>query len=190
MVSNSRRFRNVGKGAISIVAEQPTGHRLVDLRNAIVMLSVVMNAARLVFLLAETHKLPNEQIQQPIIVIVKPHRTGSPSGCGDASLHGYVGECAVSIVVIQNAAPVLRHIEIGESVAIIVADGNTLTVSARGYASLFGDVRESAVAVVSIQSVPQWRIGRVKIALAAVDEIDVHPAVVVVIQERAAGACR
>src|SRR5882724_4543951 len=150
------------------------------------MPSVVVNAAGLVFFFAKTYELPNEQIQKPVIVVVEPDSAGSPAGCGDAGLGGHVGKGAISIVVIQNAVPVLCHIEVGKSVAIVVTDGNALAVSAGNNAGLFGDVREGAVAVISIQSIPQRRIGSVKIALAAVDQIDVHPPVVVVIQERTA----
>jgi hypothetical protein len=60
MVSNARDFRNVGEGAVSIVAEQPAGHRLVDLRDTIVTLSVFVNAARLVLFFTEINELSDE----------------------------------------------------------------------------------------------------------------------------------
>ncbi len=52
-----------------------------------------------------------------------------------------------------------------------------------GNAGFFGHVGESAVAIVVVERVAQ-RLGRiVKIALATVDEVDVHPAVVVVVEK-------
>src|ERR1700722_15120502 len=155
MVGNAGAFGNVGKGAVSIVAEQPAGHRLVNLWNAIVMLSIFVNAARFVLILAKSYELPNEQIQQAVVVVVEPYGAGGPPRSGHAGFCVHVGKRAFSIVVIQNAFSVLGHIGGGESASIIVPHTNALAQSPRRPASLFGDVGERAVAIVSIQSVPQ-----------------------------------
>ena len=90
--------------------------------------------------------------------------------------------------MIENAAAVLRDIEVGKSVAIVVADGHALAVAAGSDAGFFGYIGERSVAIVSIESVAQRRIGIVKIAFAAVDQINVHPSVVVVVEKSAACA--
>ena len=90
--------------------------------------------------------------------------------------------------MIQNAFSVLGHIHIGKSVAVVVTHGNTLPVAAGGDAGLLGDVGESSVSIVAIERIAQGRIGIVEVALAAVDEIDVHPSVVVVVEKGAACA--
>jgi hypothetical protein len=88
--------------------------------------------------------------------------------------------------VVQDASSILRHIQIGKTVAVIVAHGDALPVAAGSHARLLRDVGEGSIAIVAIERVAQGRIGIVEVALAAVDEIDVHPSVVVVIEKGAA----
>ena len=57
-----------------------------------------------------------------------------------------------------------------------------------GTPRLLGHVGEGAVAIVLVERVANRLRGLVEIARAAVHQVDVHPAVVVVIEEGAAGA--
>ncbi len=59
---------------------------------------------------------------------------------------------------------------------------------AAGYAGLFGDIGECAVAIVLVQRIANGFGRLAEIAGAAVDQEDIHPAVVVIIEESAAGA--
>ncbi len=90
--------------------------------------------------------------------------------------------------MIEDAARILRHVEIRPAVAIVVADCDTHAVSIPRHASLLRHVRECAVAVVAIECVTE-RSGRfIEIARSAIHKVDVHPAVVVIVEERAARA--
>jgi len=84
----------------------------------------------------------------------------------------------------------LGDVEIGPTVAIIVTNGDTHTIATTSDDGLFGYQGECSITVVAVESVAQRRLGIVKIAAAAVDEVDVHPAVVVVVEECATPACR
>ena len=88
--------------------------------------------------------------------------------------------------MIENASAILRDVEIGEAVAVVVSNGNALAITTRGDSCFLRNVGEGAVAIVAVECVSQRLRGSVEIALAAVDEVDVHPAVVVVIEESAA----
>ena len=88
--------------------------------------------------------------------------------------------------MIEDAAPVLRDVEILKSVAIVVAHRNALPEPSGCDTGLLGHIGKCSVAIVLIQRVAQWLGRREKIALAAVHQIDVHPAVVVVVKERTA----
>ena len=88
--------------------------------------------------------------------------------------------------MIKDAAAVLRDIEIRETVAVVIPDGNALAKAARRHTGFFRHVGERAVAIVPIQRVTQRRIGTEKIAFAAIHQVNVHPAVVVIVEKCAA----
>ena len=57
-------------------------------------------------------------------------------------------------------------------------------------ASFLGDIGERAVAIVLVERVTQWLRGFVEIRRSAVDQVQVHPSVIIVIEERATGTER
>ena len=77
---------------------------------------------------------------------------------------------------------------IRKAVAVVVANRDALAVAAGRHPGFFGHVGKRAVTIVAIERIAQGRIGSEEVALAAVDQIDVHPPVVVVVEESAAGA--
>ena len=81
----------------------------------------------------------------------------------------------------------MRHQEIGPAVAIVISNGRTHPVPTAGDAGLCGDVCEGSVPVVLVKRVAQRGIWVKKITLPAVDQVNVHPAVVVIIDERTPG---
>src|SRR6202040_2788644 len=80
MRSNSRGLGDVSERPVAIVVKQPIRHPLINLWNAIMPSAVLMDPARLVLLLAKIYKLAQKKTQQPIIVVIKPPRAGSPPG--------------------------------------------------------------------------------------------------------------
>ena len=132
-----------------------------------------------------------EKVQLAVIVVVEPDGAHKPSGEAGSGFFGHIGKGAVAIVVIKRIAAVRGDVNVGPAIAVVIADGNThaerLGVSDP---SLFGDVGESAVVVVVVERVPQRLLWREEVGRAAVDDKDVHPAVVVVVEEGASRADR
>ncbi len=159
---------------------------LIEARNAISVLAFLARSAGLVQGLGELHKLADEQVQPAIVVVIEPDGAGGPSWRGYAGFLGHIGKSAVAIVVVQDAFAVLRDVQVGEAVAIVVADCHALAVPAGCHSRLLGHVGERAIAIIAIERVAQGRIGIEEIALSAVDQVDVHPPVVVVVEESAA----
>src|SRR5579872_3968737 len=164
--------------------EEPTPGRMIEARHA-VSGPVVIGDAGKVFRLAEFDELTYEQIEISVIVVVKPHGARRPAGSRDAGLLCDIGKRAVAVIVVENAASVLRDVYIGEAVSVIVPYRHALTVASAADTCLFGDVGESAVAVIAIKRVAQGRVRIVEIAFATVDQIDVHPAVIVIVEKGA-----
>src|SRR4029077_3003606 len=94
------------------------------------------------------------------------------------------------IVAIEDAFAVLGDVEVGETIAVIVADGDSLPEAACAHAGFLSYISESSVAIVVVERVAEGRSGREEIAGTTIDEVQVHPAVVVVVEECAARARR
>ena len=75
-------------------------------------------------------------------------------------MFGDIGECPISIVAIQNASSVLRHVNVRIAIAVVIANGDAHAEAAPAYASLFGDVSKCAVTIVVVEGVVQ-RLRRV-----------------------------
>ena len=190
MLRNARFVTHISECPVAIVVEQPTGHRIVDPRNAVVTFARFRIPAKFIFLLREIHEPADEQIEPTIIVVIEPDCTGTPAGGAHTRLLGDVRKRAIAVVVIQDAAAILGYIKIGEAVPVIITNGDSHAVTSAAHAGLFGDLREGSVAIIVIEGIPKRRIWREEITTAAIDEIDIHPAVVVVVEKSAAGAGR
>src|SRR6202162_859549 len=155
--------------------------------NAISSLRVLAGAAVFALRLGKLHKLADEQIQLAVIVIVKPDRAGGPSRRAHSSFFGDVSKSAVTVIVVKNVPAVLGDVNTLETVAVIVPNRHALAVSATANSCLGGHVGECPVSIIAIQSIAKRRIGIEEIAFAAVDQINVHPAIIVAVEEGAAG---
>ena len=85
--------------------------------------------------------------------------------------------------MIQNAPAVLRHVKVRPAVAVVVSSGHAHSIATAGNTRFLCDIRKRAVAIVTIKCVTEGRTRRKKITLPAVNQINVHPTVVVVVQE-------
>src|SRR5207248_4945143 len=74
------------------------------------------------------------------------------------------------------------------AVAIVVTDRDTHAVGIPRHASFLRHVRKCAVAVVAIECVAKRSRRFIEIARSAIHKVDVHPAVVVVVEKRTARA--
>ena len=138
--------------------------------------------------LAEIDEAANEKVEPAVVVVVEPYCARCPSRSGYSGLFGDVGEGAIAVVAIENAAAVLRDVEIGEAIGVVVADRDTHAVASTGHPGFFRHIGEGAVAVVVVEGIAERTGRREDVALPAVDQVDVHPSIVVVIEDRATGA--
>ena len=118
------------------------------------MLSFLAGPASLVQGLGEFHKLADEQIKPPIVVIIEPDRARGPSRRGQAGHLGHIAERAVAIVVVKDASAILRNVQVRETVAIVIAHCDSLAVPAGRYSSFHGHIGECAVTIIPTQRVP------------------------------------
>src|SRR5207244_379350 len=82
----------------------------------------------------------------------------------------------------------LRDVYIGKTVAVVVADRDSHAISPTGDTCPLRNVGKRPVAIVAVKSIPQWSRGIIEIRFPTVDEVNVHPAIIVKIQERTAGS--
>src|SRR5207245_11013707 len=73
------------------------------------------------------------------------------------------------------------------SIAVVIPDGDAHAVCISWYPRFKRHVGIGAITIVAVKSIAQELLRLEEIARSAVHEVDVHPSVVVVVQERAAG---
>src|ERR1700694_1985898 len=154
--------------------------------NAVSAFRILACAALFAVALGKLNKLADEKVQFAIVVIVEPNGAGGPSGGGYTGFFSDIRECAVTIVVVENVSAILRNVDVRIPISIVVANGHTLAVSAAASSSFDGHVGKRPVAIVVVERVTQGRIGIEKITLPAVHQVDVHPAVVIVVKKSTA----
>ena len=145
-------------------------------------------AAKFQFRLAVIDEAADEQIEPAIIVVVEPDGAGSPSRCGDACFCCDIGKRTIPVVVIKDAVWILRKVDVRKAIAIVVADGNSHAIGIARYTGFLRDIGERAIAIIVVQRITQRLRRLIEIARSAVHQIDIHPAVVVVVEKGAAGA--
>src|SRR6266404_6711127 len=126
----------------------------------------------------------DDEIEPAIFVIVKPAGAGGPAAfVGDPGFCSDVGEGAVAVVVIEDAAAVPGYVDVGIIVIVEVTDGYALAIMSFASESSFsGDIGEGTVAIVVVQRGAK-RIGRlVNVGGSGLHEKEIHQAVLVVIE--------
>jgi hypothetical protein len=127
-----------------------------------------------------------------VAVVVDKSAAGAPGfarAC-DAGFFADVGEGAVAIVVIEDILAVVGYVQILEAVVIVIADADALAPAAVREAGFLGDIGKRAVVIVAVEMIGGsvlYVYGRA-FELCTVDDEDVGPTVVVVIEDGDAGA--
>ncbi len=94
------------------------------------------------------------------------------------------------IVLIEDAIPIGGDKDVRPAIVVVVADGYTHSEIGPGNTGFFGDIGEGAVAIIFVEGVANGLAGLPEIAGAAIDQENIHPAIIVVVEEGAAGAQR
>lgn len=158
-------------------------------RNTVIALSSRSIAAELVLGFVEIHEAADEKVEAPVVVVVKPDSAGGPSWRCHTRFVRHVRKSVVAVVVIEDAAPVLRYVEVWEPVAVVIAGSQAHAIATTWRSGFFRYICECAVAIVSVQGISKGWIGIKEVAFAAVHEVNIHPTVVVVVDEGAARPC-
>jgi hypothetical protein len=186
-------MRNVGKGAVAIIAVQGVVQRRILVGMAVATQSFFECAVRVLvdFPMAV---VDDEEIEKAVIVVVEPTRTDRPHlpamrmGAGNARFYGDVGKSSVPVVVKKLITGNVGNENVGATIVVVVTNGDTHSVACSGHAGFFSDIGKRAVVVVAIEPVPVVGRGLFKRRnLGAVDAIDVEKAVVVVIEKSHTG---
>src|SRR6185437_12978269 len=162
IVGYAKSLTHVSECSVAVVMKKAAGCRRINARIAVLRLPRqcrnVRRTAAMVLRFAEIHEAADEKIELSVVVVIEPYRAGGPAWRCDASFVRYIREGAVAIVVIQNAAAILRHVKIGETIGVVVSNSDSHSVAAAGNTGFVGDVGECAVAIVVIECVPK-RLG-------------------------------
>src|SRR5688572_219426 len=188
MSSDARLTADILERAVAGVAKQARRRRFEESRHAVITTLQSRVSAERVLRLVVKHKAGHKQIQTAVVVEIKPRRAGGPTGRGNARFVSHVGERAVAVVTIENVRAVVCDVEIDKTVGIEIRRGHAHPKLAARDTRFMGYVGESSVSVIAIERVFQRRRRREEIRWTTVDEIDVHPTVVVVIEKGAPGA--
>src|SRR5256885_946901 len=188
---------NIGKGAVAVVVEQNVGvagqtARAAHYGNAfpLTLRRVSLGGS---FFWIELDVIADKEIETAVAVVVEPRTSGSPADLFvvDAGFARDISEGAVAIVVKKDVVSPEAAEEIVPAIVVVIADADARLPAGAGEAGLFRDVGEGSVAIVLVKmrggSFAAWPVG---IEARSVGEIDVQPAVIVVIEKSQSAALR
>ena len=161
-----------------------------DPRDAVVILANLVVAALKLAHARIVDKTADEQVQLAVVVVVKPNCACRPAWRGHARLVSHVGERAVMVVFVQDALAVGGDKHVRPAVVVVIADRDSHSEICAGNSGLFRNVSECAVSIVLVQRIANGFRGLPEIAGATIDQKNIHPAVVVEIEKRAARSQR
>src|SRR5712664_1923829 len=121
-----------------------------------------------------------------VAIVIDKGASGSPSlaGTSHAGFVAYIGKRAVAVVAIQNILAVIGDVEVDPAVIVVVTHTNALAPSGVGQPRLFRDVAEGAVMIVAIQMVRRSFSRGESLEFGPIDDENVRPAIVVVVENR------
>src|SRR5204863_9488411 len=124
-----------------------------------------------------------------VAVVIEERAAGAPAPAVRAQpcRRGHVGEVSLAVVAIEAVLATGGDEAVVVAVVVVIADAGALAPSGRGDARLRGDVLERAIALVAIEVRGRLRPRRKSLQRRAVDEEQIEPSVVVVIDHRDAG---
>ena len=186
-------LRDIGKGAVAIVVVETVAAALqsarpaIDRDAAILAEHAVAELGQVVDI--QVHVVGDIEIEVAIVVIIAESRTRSPTiGIGDAGFDGDVGEGAVVVVVVKRRSMEAGNVDVFPAVVIVVADRHTVSPTAKIQARLRRDVGKRTVMVVVIKPRRMALARPVVFDGRAVNQKNIHPSVVVVVERGGATA--
>jgi alkanesulfonate monooxygenase SsuD/methylene tetrahydromethanopterin reductase-like flavin-dependent oxidoreductase (luciferase family) len=121
------------------------------------------------------------------VVVVEPGGAGGKGWVTNTGFLRHVAEFAAALVAEEVVGAERGDVDVLVPVVVVVGDGHAHAVDLNTEACFFGDVRERTVFVVAVEG-GSHLLARGWLPGLAVNEQNIGPAVVVVIEESAAGA--
>ena len=181
-------LRDVGEGAVALVAEQRVRQALVVVRVAVVVHP--LRAAEGLGLRVPDAVVGDEEVEVAVLVVVeegggdRPQRAVLRVGALEARLRGHVLEGAVAPVAVEDVLAQARHEEVGPPVAVVVGGRHPVVVAVALHPGLLRHVLELEVPQVAVEAVPEGGVRLVEARhLRPVGQEHVEEAVVVEVEE-------
>src|SRR5260370_5425970 len=125
----------------------------------------------------------DKQIEASVAIVVAEGRTCGPAAQRDASLFRYISKCSIMIIAIEPILAVVRHVDVWPAIVVKISDSHAKSPALVGHAGAVGHIRERAIVIVVIQrGARRLLLSRQRVIRRAIDEINVGPAVVVIIE--------
>src|SRR5207248_4012399 len=132
----------------------------------------------------ELHVTWHKQIQQAIPIIVAPSWPCGPTTKSDAGFLRHISKRSIVIVVIEAVLSVICNVDVRPAIIIVIAYSHAESPSLIRHASFRSFIGEGAVMIVVQQhSAGSWLLPFQGSKRGAVEQIDVQPAVVVIIKQ-------
>lgn len=75
------------------------------------------------------HVSEHDQVQQAVIVQINPGGARRPPAASHSRLCGNVGECAVTVVVVQFVASIAGHVQVFIAIIVVIANGDPKSIA-------------------------------------------------------------
>src|ERR1700731_289923 len=198
-VRNSSLYAHVGEGSVSVVVKQ-----VIAFARQSAWPAHYFNSAKITeawrksarpgdrrMLRIKLCVARNEQIEEAVVIVVSPRRSGRPAPERDARFLRDISECAVMIVVVETVFAEVRYINVWPPVVVVVPHSYAEAPSFICHACFFCDIGECSVMVV-VQQHRAWRgfLAFQRGESRAIQQVNVQPAVIVIIKQRHTGTRR
>src|SRR5437588_233407 len=137
----------------------------------------------------EVHIIGDVEIEEAIVVIITEGGACAPSsGISHASFRRDISERAITIVAIEHCTIYISNVEIFPAVIVEVADGGAKAPTAVPYPCFRADIGEGAIVIIPVELAGVAFVRMKILQRGTVDQEDIHPAVVVVVENCNAAA--
>ncbi len=133
----------------------------------------------------------HKEIELPVPIVITKRRTCRPHVEGDSRFLSDVGEGAVMVVVVKAILANVRYIEVGPTIVVVICDRYADSPAIVRYTGSISKICEGSIVVVlKERCVYRGCFAVHGVVREAVDQVNIHPTIVVVIQQRNASTER
>src|SRR6266478_8817986 len=187
-VVHARRLGDICEGAVSIVVIEAVTHTLhapwPTLDGDAAKMTGRADAKLRQVVQVELHITRNHGIHEAVAIVVGEGRTGRPAGIGQVGLLGHVSEGSVTIVAVEHESLFAGNENVGPTIVVVVGYGTAHGPTGITHTRLIGHVAKRAVTIVVIENALGLMSVERLIHTRTIREVDVQPAVLIVVQQQ------